>query len=297
MRIHFLLAASAIVAISAQGQAQTATPGAPAPSASERPIVITGNREAEDEPSLITKLRDMIDETGTSQMARFEASICPMVIGMPRDLTAVITRIIRENIVEAGGELGKPGCKVNAAAIFIDQPHQLITRLHKAEPFFFMNMTPREFVNFSAKPRPVYSWHTSNTYTKDGGYMSGTAKSDGTRLYTPIRDEMESGIVVIDRQATIGKNVRQLADFATMHLMLEVNWRARRVDQGSILALFQNRNPNPAARMSSLDRNALRGFYTLKENNQTAANQRQNIVRAIKRQEEGKPVSGAKPDR
>lgn len=260
-------------------------------------IVVTADREKEG-PSVITRLRDMIDESGTSQLARFEASICPMVIGMPRDLTAIITRIIRENIVAAGGEVGKPGCKVNAVAIFIDQPQQLVIRLRKAEPFFFMNMSPREFSFFSEGRRAVYSWHTVNKYTKDGGFVFGNeVRSNGSRLYTSVRDEMESGFVVIDRLATIGKNVRQLADFATMHLMLDVNWRARRIDQNSILALFQKRNSDPAPQMSSFDRNALRGFYMLKENNQTAANQRQNIARAIKRQEEAKPAVGTRPER
>ena len=160
------------------------------------------------------------------------------------------------------------------------------------------NMPPREFAYFTERRRPVYSWHTVNKYSKDGALVTGPrVRSDGSRLYTSVRDEMESGIVVIDRQATIGKNLRQLADFATMHLMLDVNWRARRIDPESILALFQNRVPNPAPRMSSFDRNALRGFYLLRENNQTAANQRQNIARAIKRQEEGKQVVGKRPDR
>ena len=261
-------------------------------------IVVTANPEGEQAPSVVSRLRDMIDESGTSQLARFESSICPMVIGMPRDMTAIMTRIIRENIVEAGAEVGKPGCRVNAAAIFIDQPQLLVTRLHKSDPFFFLNMTPREFALFSERKRPVYSWHTVNKYTRDGVIVTGQAvRADASRLYTSVRDEMESGIVVVDRQATIGKSLRQLADFVTMHLMVDVNWRARRIDPNSILALFQRSQPEPVLRMSSFDRNALRGFYILRENNRTAAEQRQNIARTIRRQEEGKRPVGSQPER
>lgn len=291
MRIRLFLTGLIATALPLMAHAQPT-----APANVDTPIVVTGDRPEENAPSVVTRLRDMIDETNGSQLARFEASICPMVIGMPRDLTPILTRIISQNIVEVGGELGKPGCKVNAAVIFIDEPQQLVLALHKSNPFFFLNMTPREFAQYSRQWRPVYSWHTVNRYSKDGTMLGGK-RADATRLYTNVRDEMESGIVVIDRQAIVGKSLRQLGDFATMHLMVDVNWRARRVDQGSILSLFQTRNPTPPARMSSFDVNALSGFYAVRNNNYTAAAQRQNIARTIKRQEEGKAPVGSPPKR
>lgn len=285
----FLLAALPFAALSAPVPAQQA--GA-APS---DPIVVEGQRPGADRPSVVSRLRQMIDETDGEQLARFEDEICPMVIGMPADWTAILTRIVRENVVEAGGKVGAAGCKVNAAAIFIDQPQELVLALHKAEPFFFMNMSPREFDQFSSVRRPAYSWHTINRYTRDGIHMDKVVRqAAATRLYTNIREEMESGLVVIDRQATIGKSLRQLADFATMHLMLDVNWRSPRIDRSSILALFADREP--PLRMSSFDRGALSGFYLQRENNRTAAAQRQNIARSMKRLEEGKPAVGTKRD-
>ena len=264
---------------------------------SDSPIVVEGQRGTEDRPSVVTKLRRMIDETSGSQLARFEAEICPVVIGMPQDWTAILTRIIRENVVAAGGKLGADGCQVNAAAIFIDQPQELLFALNREEPSFFMNMTPREFDQFAGAARPAYSWHTVNTYTKDGVHMDKVTRfASATRLYTNVRDEMESGIVVIDRRLTIGKNLRQLADFATMHLMLDVNWRSPDMDRSSILSLFHAHEAGPPVRMSAFDRSALSGFYLLRENNRTAAQQRQNIARAMQRQEEGKPAEGTKQD-
>lgn len=286
MQYKALVLGAMVAAMAAPTLAQQPTPGA------DDPLVVTGQRPDQDQPSVVTRLRDMIDESDGEQLARFEDEICPMVIGMPADLTAIMTRVIRENVVAAGGKVGKAGCKVNAAAIFIDRPQELILALHKSEPSFFMNMSPREFDLFSSRNAPVYSWHTANTYTRDGAAMYGKVRgAAATRLYTNIREEMESGIVVIDRQATIGKSLRQLADFATMHLMLDVNWRARRVDRGSILSLFQSSDKAPL-RMSSFDRGALAGFYLQRENNRTAAQQRQNIARSLKRMEEGKPAVG-----
>jgi hypothetical protein len=264
---------------------------------SDDPIVVEGQRGTEDRPSVVTKLRRMIDESSGDQLARFEAEICPVVIGMPADWTAILTRIIRENVVAAGGKIGREGCSVNAAAISIDQPQELLWALNKEEPSFFMNMSPREFDQFSGPRRAAYSWHTSNTYTKDGAHMDKVTRfASATRLYTNVREEMESGLVVIDRRATIGKSLRQLADFATMHLMLDVNWRSPHMDRSSILSLFHSHDQGPPMRMSSFDRNALSGFYLQRENNRTADQQRQNIARAIERQEAGKPAVGTKKE-
>jgi hypothetical protein len=228
-----------------------------------------------------------------------------MVIGMPRDWTASLTRMIRENIVAIGGKVGKPGCTVNAAAIFIDQPLELIQALAEEEPGFF-NMTPRELQKFTASARPVASWHVTDTRGRDGEEL-GSVRSivdpgsganlpvDSTakvtrnftagRLVSPIREDMLAGFVVIDRMATPGKSLRQLADLVTMHLLLDINQDAGERDPGSILSLFEARAEGNAAppRLSQFDRGALRGFYTQRQNNRTARQQAENIATAIEK--------------
>ena len=102
------------------------------------------------------------------------------------------------------------------------------------------------------------------------------------------------GFVVIDRQQTVGKSLRQLADVATMHLLLDVNQDAGTRDPGSILSLFEQRPEGMSApmRLSKFDRGALAGFYTQRENNRSARQQAENIARAI---EKGAGEEPAKP--
>ena len=212
---------------------------------SQESVVVQGQRK-----EIAQALRKLITETQTDQMARFESTVCPIVIGMPRDWTATLTRMISENITAVGGKIGKPGCSVNAAVIFIDQPLDLIKALAKEEPGFF-NKTPRELDLFTAEQRPVASWHVTDTFSRDGvemgqmmalGGMPADAKVNRqygvSRLYTSVRDEMLVAFVVIDRQQTPGKSLRQLADLATMHLLLDVNQEAGARDPVSILSLF-----------------------------------------------------------
>ena len=305
-RVRFAAAATALAAliVAAPLYAQVgvrASTAAPQPAqgrdADNDVIVVQGQKK-----QIAQALRELIKPSGgAEQLARFEDDICPLVAGMPRDWTAVLTRMIRDNVVAVGGKVAPntPGrkCSINAVVIFIDQPLDLVKALAEAEPDFFA-MSPREMNYFTAAQRPVTSWHVTDTRDRDGqelgsvgsiGGVSADAKivrnASSSRLYSSIREDMLTGFVVIDRQATVGKSLRQLADLATMHLLLDVKQDAGAKDNGSILSLFETRPGDVTAPrgMSRFDRGALSGFYTQRENNRTASQQRNNIADAIKR--------------
>ncbi len=304
-RVKFRFAAAAalfvaplfITPLSAQiGVRASSATSAKSPN-NDDPIIVKGQKK-----QIAQALRELIRPSGgAEQLARFEDDICPLVAGMPRDWTEVLTRMIRENVVAVGGKVAtpKPGkkCNVNAVVIFIDQPNELVTALAEAEPDFFA-MSPRELSYFTATKRPVTSWHVTDTRSRDGEELGsvgsiGSSPADAkivrnasaSRLYSTIREDMLTGFVVIDRQATVGKSLRQLADLATMHLLLDVKQDAGAKDGSSILSLFEGRAEGEAGPrgFSRFDRGALAGFYTQRENNRTASQQRENIAESIKR--------------
>ena len=298
-----LAALIAAAPLSAQIGVRASTSAPPSSAADNEVIVVQGQKK-----QIAQALRELIKPSGgAEQLARFEDDVCPLVAGMPRDWTAVMTRMIRDNVVAVGGKVGRTDsgrkCSVNAVVIFIDQPLELVKALAEAEPDFF-SMTPRELNYFTAAQRPVTSWHVTDTRDRDGkelasmgsltaGDAGGSVPTDAkivrqasaSRLYSNIREDMLTGFVVIDRQATVGKSLRQLADLATMHLLLDVKQDVGAKDSGSILSLFEPRPADVTAprSMSRFDRGALAGFYTQRENNRTAAQQRNNIADAIKR--------------
>ena len=285
------LAAAAALALCAPALAQ----------AGNEEIVVTGEKKKQE---IAQALKKLIEPTGSEQLARFEDRVCPMVIGMPRDWTQAMTRMIRENITAVGGKLEPAGCKPNALAIFIDQPRELVNALHDAEPQLF-NMTPREYDQFAALPGPAWSWHVTDMRDREGNQVAQGSmglsndfavikNAAATRLYSNVREDMLAGFVVIDRQQTVGRTLRQLADFATMHLLLDVKPGAEKQDMSSILSVFQARAetaPAPA-RFSSFDRGMLSGFYSQRQNNRTATQQRENIAEAIR---DGAGEEGQKP--
>lgn len=291
-----LAASVAAAPLSAQVgvRASTAAPQPPQGRDADNDVIVVQGQKKQ----IAQALRELIKPSGgAEQLARFEDDICPIVAGMPRDWTTVLTRMIRDNVVAVGGKMGKPKCSINAVVIFIDQPLELVKALAEAEPGFFA-MSPREMTYFTTAQRPVTSWHVTDTRDRDGRELGsvgsiGGAPADAkvvrnasaSRLYSTIREDMLTGFVVIDRQATVGKSLRQLADLATMHLLLDVKQDAGAKDATSILSLFEPRPDDISAPrgLSRFDRGALTGFYTQRENNRTASQQRENIAEAIKR--------------
>ena len=253
-------------------------------------------------------LKRMIAPTDSGQLARFEKPVCPRVIGLPNDWNQRLERMIRANIVEAKARAGVEGCSVNALVLFVDRPQDLLIGLNAREPSFF-DMSPRAFDLFSGAARPVYSWRLTETYGSRGQILRqlssltyqdpttgaiittplqpGTKAAydeTGSRLKTGARDEIELSFAVIDRNRSEGKTLRQLADFATLHLLLEVRPEASAVNGDSILSLFEARAGwVPPPRSSWFDKSMLSGFYTQKNNNRSAIQQRENIAAAIKR--------------
>jgi len=290
--IAAVVATTAIPAGAQIGVRASSSTSASHPDVSQESVVVTGQRK-----QIAQALKKLIEQSDSEQFARFEDELCPIVIGMPRDWTASLTRMIRENVIAIGGKAGKPGCTFNAAIIFIDQPLELVKAFAEEEPGYF-GLTPKELAKFTAVQRPVTSWHVTDMRGRDGqelgqmgmlGGMPADARINrnaaASRLYTNVREDMLVGFVVIDRQQTVGKSLRQLADLATMHIMLDVRQDASELDPGSILSLFEARTPGSPApdRLSQFDRGALRGFYTQRENNRSARQQAENIARAIEK--------------
>ena len=284
----------------------------PAPAAAQasddEKVTVQGYRKA-----VTDILRERFSQS-QSQLARFETKLCPMVAGMPADWTANLTKLIRDNIVAFGGKLAEPGCTVNATVIFSDQPHEFIKAFAKKQPAYFA-MTPRELEQFTAAPRPVVSWHLTEVRDRDGQDLAGVREvtqtetisvggnsvdvsrdsgaisakvnrqSAATRLYTNIREDMLIAFVVVDRQQTPGRSMRQLADITTMHMLLDIKQDAGPKDSTSILSLFEPRpeGVEPPARMSLIDRGIIEGLYSLRQNNRSAAQQYSHIAETIRR--------------
>ena len=270
-------------------------------------ITVYGNKR-----SITETIKGAVAESRFGQIARFEKKLCPFVIGLPSGLNEKVMRIVRANILSLGGKVEEPGCEINTLALFVDRPRDLLVALNAKEPSFF-EMSPRAFDNLVSRDRPYYAWTMSDTFGPRGQalrrigaiiyYPMGDTKSgirvpiaggngviaknvNESRLSTGTRQEIELSMLAIDLDESEGRTLRQLADFITMHFMLELKPTAGEEDRSSILSLFQPRNesvPVPAS-MSMLDRGIISGLYVQRHNNRSATQQRENIASAIRKE-------------
>lgn len=275
----------------------------------EETILVEGKRMN------VTRLvSDTINDAGVEPLARFEDKVCPGIVGLGGEQANKMVKMIRDNVVALGGKVAEPGCTANATVILVDQPVDFVKQFAKKEPGYF-TMTPRELDQFTSKPRPVASWHVTETRDRDGQELDGSDKasdrkrklfntsaamstpisarvvrqSAATRLYTNTREDMMFGFAVIDRQQLPGKTLRQLADLATLHLLLDVKQDAGTANPASILSLFEARaeDISAPAELSQFDRAMVQGLYGPNENNRSAAQQFTQIATAIRRSDGG----------
>lgn len=306
----YLLAAAAVSAVALPAVAQIGVRSSTSAQRGGEDIVVTGDKR---KPNLAEELEHVIAPTDSQQLARFEKPVCPAVRGLPSDWASRVERMIRDNVVEVGGRVAKDGCSVNALVVLVDDPRELIVRLNAKEPSFF-GMEPRPFANFAEPGKPAYSWQIADSYGPRGQILrqlstityrdpltgavittpvtSGTkvaSDETGSRLTTGVREETQVSFVFIDRDLSEGKSLRQIADFATLHLLLDIKDDAGRRNGDSILALFEQR-PGwvPPLRMGNFDRGMLSGFYSQKHNNRSAVQQRENIAAAMRKDAKAK---------
>ena len=268
-------------------------------------IIVEGQRI--DIPTLI---KGTINNVGVTPLARFEDRICPGVVGIGGEQALKMLQIMRDNFVALGSKIDSPGCTANATVIFTDQPVDFVKKLAKKEPAYF-TMSPRALDRLTAHSRPVASWHVTETRDRDGKEVGSTNRgsdpkkklfntqasmgvpmeaqvirnSAATHLYTNVREDMTVGFAVIDRRSSAGKSLRQLADLATLHLLLDVKQDAGASNRGSILSLFEERpaGASPPPALSKYDRAMVQALYAPHENNRTAGQQYSQIATAVRR--------------
>lgn len=271
----------------------------------EDPVLVEGYRLHPE-----TAVRETISGAGVIPLARFEDKICPGVVGLAPAQADKMLQLIREAMVSLGGDIQKAGCTANATVIFTPQPAEFVAKLAAKEPGYF-NFTPAQLKQFTAKSRPVVSWHVIEMRDRDGNEL-GTSRDVGmanarildqpaaagvpmsarvlrntgaSHLQTSSRADMLFGFAVVDAAKIQGKSLEQLAALATLHLLLEINQDAGSNNPASILSLFNDR-PEGAALpngLSKFDRAMIEGLYGPKENNRSASQQFSQIATAVRR--------------
>ena len=287
-----LLAATLIVTPTfAQEASQSGKSTEDAPGA---PIIVEGSRE-----EVRNQIRNLLEPSG-GQLSSFGRGFCPIIIGFDAEYSAIIDGYIRKNAKAVGLKPLEKGCSPTAVVIFIDEPQKLVQGLRKKMPGLFETLYLPEIRRITDEPRSTYSWRATGAVGRDGelptsGSFGGEADGvpvikafSSSRLYSPTKYEIFNSYLIMDITRTPGMSLRQIADFATMNLLLDLEEDAvSKAPEGSILKLFETEDPSKVSPgFSVFDRGLLKGLYEAENKTRKAAQQSSAIAREMTRAEE-----------
>lgn len=216
--LHYLILSGAL-AIS-----QEAAPERGSISQEQSPIIVTGERRVESD------VRDFVHAlTGARsqrQLSRFEQSICPVALGLPRPQADAVAKRVRTiakslDIIAQG-----TGCAPNIVVITTTDKKAFLEQLKRQRPDYFGSMSRRELAELMRQPGPAAAWHLGGPTLNERGveiffdlnvgrYINRTT-DPGSRITMPARPQFDAAVVVVERQALSGLTTTQLADYAAM---------------------------------------------------------------------------------
>lgn len=199
----------------------------------------------------------LADRIPDAPLARFEAPICPGVIGLQLAAAEQMVGRIRANAEDFGLRLAEPeSCEPNVIIAFLADGQDYLQRLAEERPYLFETMSPAEKQELLGETGPVRAWTRTTVRTRDGMFVGerdnlvevpqASMWSAHSRIYRPTRRDINSVMVVFDRDEIDGYSITQLADYATMRSLAKTYPEEAGSEEASILTLFDEQETAPA---------------------------------------------------
>jgi hypothetical protein len=160
-------------------------------------------------------------------LARFEDPLCPGIIGVQQAQAETMVGLIRQNAAELGLRLADPQtCEPNLLVAILDDPTGYLDDLRKRKSYLFDWLGKGERAALFDTPGPAHTWTRVFTRSRDGlpVYPSQsltdlpltTMEAAHSLIYVPVRRDIISSTVLIDKKAVQRLSVGQVAAYATM---------------------------------------------------------------------------------
>lgn len=202
---------------------------------------------------------------GAGQLSRLEAPVCPAVAGMTATQKARVTNRIRHVARETGIRTAKPGCRPNIVVIVTDDKRGLLDALWTRHRAYLGDMTNEQVRGLADQPDRAIAWRIAGRPVSADGtplnYENRTTRQS-SRISMASRPTTAAAVLVIERDAIVGLNTTQVADFTVMRTLLDVAPdAAKSLPQETILSLLKP-DPAPPLAATKWDLAALRAVYS-----------------------------------
>ncbi len=235
-------------------------------------------------------VRDFVDEvadpvTGRG-LARFNRIVCVGVVNLRRDVAQAMVDRISAVALDAGLDIGEPGCSPNLLVIAAEDGRGLATGLVEAMPRAFnpgyagASQSLAALRRFQDSDAPVRAWHVSIPVDTQTGAVAvrmpghDTApriRTPGGLLRTTFRNDFQRAIVIVGIAQAGGLSVQQLGDHVAMVSLAQIDAEADTSRFQTILNVFDN--PDATPEMTEWDRSYLRSLYGSELNQRHSSHQ------------------------
>lgn len=212
----------------------------------------------------------LADGNRNDPLARFEAPLCPGVVGLELESALAMVSRIRDNAEQFGVRLAPEGdCEPNMIVAFLEDGQDYLRRLADEKRHLFDSLSRAELRDLLDESGPARAWISSDVRTRDGMWIGHRQSLDHppqarmmsahSRIYVPIRRDIASSMVLIDRDAVEGLTVGQLADYATLRGLAQTVPEPQG-EAGSITAIF-DQGENAPSSLTEFDQAYLSRLY------------------------------------
>ena len=199
--------------------------------------------------------------------ARFTDPICVGSSGLPPAAGQAIIDRVSEIALSVGLRIGAPGCAPNILVLFVVDGRAEVRKLARRGSAGLNGQSLADIDRILGEPGPARAWTQVETRSRDGERPSRAPNdpavlnvATSTRLSSPVRRDMLRSTILIDREAVVGRDLRQVADFAAMRALTGARSRPS-ADASSILAVFAPDSKGQTPHLTEFDRMYLEGLY------------------------------------
>ena len=254
---------TAVMLAASGAQAQETTPP---PKPALDTVEVVGHREklSKEVQTFVGKLTQLDGNLVSS----WETPICPKVVAEDPDHA----EYIRQRLLEVAAEVpfsadADEKCSANLFVVVTSASAEFVAEWKKRDPGMFI-WRPRRGVSRSPETLPVRTWHNV-AIEPAGGILIGGAgeapklKTTGgsTRIVSPVSENLQSVLVLVDTNRTAGVTLRQLADYIAMVSFSKVDLDVDFGRSNSILRLFADDGIVRPDSLTTWDLAFLRGLY------------------------------------
>lgn len=230
---RFLFAAIALIGVTFASWARAKSMGQSARvDHSNDPIVVEGVRDRAEQIKAFVGAMTKAPTRG--QLARFTTDVCPAVVGLSKHQNQVVLDRMRQLIRAGDVPLARPKCNPNALLIITDSKQRTLHELWRsAWDMFPPKWSDKDLRDAADGPSPVAAWQLEVVTGSDGRDLGGSGfggdpaafavqrtTQASSRIHPPTARRFRGTVVIVEDRALDGLSTTQLADYATMRLLV-----------------------------------------------------------------------------